>query len=113
MFASTLRIVFTLTATGAATTLSAATASALAATPASGDVTITFSQSESAAIDTMGLGAALGQLPPSFTPQAKTALGQSISRYAKQAAQDPTYQLTIVIDDPILDPNAVTVGALA
>ncbi|MGW4369721.1 hypothetical protein ACWEKT_29140 [Nocardia takedensis] len=112
MIKPVLRVLITLTATGTLATLGSAAASALALEPVPTGLSITFTQSEAAAIDATNLGPVLGRLPPTFSPRAKDALGQSIARYARQAAQDPRYRLTIVIDDPVLAPGAVSVGAL-
>ncbi|WP_280509631.1 hypothetical protein [Nocardia farcinica] len=108
-----LRVLITLTATGAAATLGSAAASAMAVETTAKQVAITFTRSEAAAIDAANLGPVLAQLPATFSPRAKDALGQSIARYARQAAQDPRYRLTIIIEDPILAPEAVSVGVLA
>lgn len=84
-------------------------ASALSVTPSPSTVTVEFTHPEARAIDALGLGPALGALPPSFTPEAAQRLGENISTYASRAAQSPGSTLSIVIDRPIEAPPGVSV----
>ncbi|PKV79667.1 hypothetical protein ATK86_4075 [Nocardia fluminea] len=86
----------------------AGTASALAVHPGPDAVAIDFTQPEAAALATTNL-ALLGQLPPNFSPLAKQRLGETISRYAREAAAVPGSTLTIIVDTPIQAPAGVTV----
>ncbi|WP_280505151.1 hypothetical protein [Nocardia farcinica] len=84
-------------------------AAAVSVTPVDGAVSIELTAAEAATITSADLGQALGALPPNFTPQAKAALGEAISRGAATAARTPGSTLTIVVDEPILAPPGVSV----
>ncbi|WP_216910108.1 hypothetical protein [Nocardia noduli] len=100
----------------------AATACAVAAAPAAQaavlidsptSTTVILTPAEASALSVGNIGGILGQLPPTFTPEAKTSLGHTLTRLAGQAAADQHSTMIIVIEGPLTGPTAVSVGVLS
>ncbi|NKY36339.1 hypothetical protein HGA13_25205 [Nocardia speluncae] len=90
--------------------MTSAPAAAVSVTPSDSTVTVKLTQAEAAAITAFDLGPVLGALPPGFTPQAKQALADNISRFAARAARTPGSTLSVVIDQPVASTPGVSVS---
>ena len=75
--------------------------------------TVILTPAEASALSVGNIGGILGQLPPTFTPEAKTSLGHTLTRLAGQAAADQHSTMIIVIEGPLTGPTAVSVGVLS
>ncbi|MGN2637598.1 hypothetical protein ACTD5D_15675 [Nocardia takedensis] len=91
---------------------SAGTATAATIGGSDSALTLTLTSAEASALAVGEVGPVLAQLPPSFTPEAKHSLGQTITRLARDAANTEGSTMIIVIEGPLSTPTAVTVGVL-